>query len=77
MAILIDNSTEFTYGMGLVPWYLSGYILPAAGKPTAGAACPEHATVPDECLICVCVCVCVCLCQARRSSNDVPRSCYC
>ncbi len=29
MAALIDNSTEFTYGMGLVPWYLPGYILPA------------------------------------------------
>ena len=29
MAALIDNSTQFTYGMGLVPWYLPGYILPA------------------------------------------------
>lgn len=29
MAALIDNSTEFTYGMGLIPWYLPGYILPA------------------------------------------------
>lgn len=29
LAMLIDNSTEFTYGMGLTPWYTSGYILPA------------------------------------------------
>lgn len=57
MAILIDNSTEFTYGMGLVPWYLSGYILPAAGKPTAAAACLEHATVPNESVRFVCVSV--------------------
>jgi len=34
MAALIDNSTQFTYGMGLVPWYLPGYILPAGkGSP--------------------------------------------
>ena len=26
MAALIDNSTQFTYGMGLVPWYLPGYV---------------------------------------------------
>ncbi|KAL0029335.1 hypothetical protein WJX77_000152 [Trebouxia sp. C0004] len=32
MAALIDNSTRFTYGMGLVPWYLPGYILPAGNS---------------------------------------------
>ena len=25
---LIGNNTEFTYGLGLTPWYLSGYVLP-------------------------------------------------
>ena len=34
MAALIDNSTQFTYGMGLVPWYLPGYILPAGKAAT-------------------------------------------
>ena len=25
---LIGNNTEFTYGLGLTPWYLPGYVLP-------------------------------------------------
>lgn len=29
MAMLIDNSTEFSYGLGLRPWYLPGFILPS------------------------------------------------
>lgn len=26
MAMLIDNGTRFEYGLGLTPWYMSGYI---------------------------------------------------
>ena len=33
MAMLIDNGTQFDYGMGLTPWYMSGYIE-LAGKLT-------------------------------------------
>ena len=35
MAMLIDNSTEFSYGLGLRPWYLSGFILPAGNHKYA------------------------------------------
>ena len=29
---LIGNNTEFTYGLGLTPWYLPGLVLPTS-KP--------------------------------------------
>lgn len=35
MAMLIDNSTEFSYGLGLRPWYLPGFILPSGNANTS------------------------------------------
>ncbi|KAL3145645.1 hypothetical protein ABBQ32_003186 [Trebouxia sp. C0010 RCD-2024] len=34
MAMLIDNSEQFTYGMGLKPWYLSGSIQHSGNDST-------------------------------------------
>ena len=35
IAALMDNNSEYTYGLGLQPWYLPGYILPGtAGEST-------------------------------------------
>ena len=34
MAMLMENSTDFTYGLGLTPWYMPGYIE-LAGKLTS------------------------------------------
>ena len=39
MAMLIDNGTQFEYGMGLTPWYMSGYIE-LAGKLTLCVGSP-------------------------------------
>lgn len=44
MAALIDNSTQFTYGMGLVPWYLPGYILPAGNSASNATYSTESYT---------------------------------
>ena len=39
LAILIDNSEQFTYWMGLEPWYLSGSITPT-GRVTCFFSLP-------------------------------------
>ena len=50
MAMLIDNSTEFTYGMGLKPWYMSGFILPA-GISLGCSQCSQHVPARQACMM--------------------------
>ena len=28
LAMLMDNGTDFKYGLGLTPWYMSGFTMP-------------------------------------------------
>lgn len=44
MAMLIDNSELFTYGMGLKPWYLSG-SLQHAGRLTSRLSLLSHSSL--------------------------------